>query len=127
MRAYIDKNTKSLAVYTNFIPSASDTTDLIELTNEQYNELQEKRANNYVPTFNIEGDNIVITYTKDFSVDYKRELEEIKRWFIDNDWKVNKIVIGEWNNTDSRWLEYLREREIKRARQDELNELLKNL
>lgn len=125
MKSYINKNTKSLVVYTNFIPSASDTTDLIELTNEQYNELQEKRANNYVPTFNIEGDNIVITYTKDFSVDYKRELEEIKQWFTDNDWKVNKIVIGEWNNNDSRWLEYLKDREIKRARQDELNELLK--
>lgn len=125
MKAYIDKNTKSLAIYTNFIPSASDTTDLIELTNEQYNELQEKRANNYVPTFNIENDNVVITYTRNYSVEYQNELEEIKQWFIDNDWKVNKIVIGEWQTTDQRWLEYLREREIKRTRQDELNELLK--
>ena len=54
-----------------------------------------------------------------------QELNNIKAWFIENDWKVNKIVIGEWQTTDSRWLEYLEERAIKRARQDELIELLK--
>lgn len=57
----------------------------------------------------------------------KIELSEIKKWFFDNDWKVNKVVIGEWNKTDSRWLEYLEQRQIKRARQDELNSTLNNL
>lgn len=56
---------------------------------------------------------------------YKKELQEIKAWFNSNDWKVNKIVIGEWETTDQRWLDYLSERAIKRARQDELIDLLK--
>ena len=57
----------------------------------------------------------------------EKELAQIHQWFIDNDWKVNKIVIGEWDKNDPRWLEYLQEREIKRARQDEINNLLNNL
>lgn len=57
--------------------------------------------------------------------DYLEELEQIKQWFNDNDWKVNKIVIGEWGIDDSRWAEYLNERLEKRNRQDELSSLLK--
>lgn len=48
------------------------------------------------------------------------ELAEIQQWLCDNDWKVNKIVIGEWEATDARWVAYLEERAIKRARHDEL-------
>ena len=33
----------------------------------------------------------------------KKELAEIQKWFIDNDWKINKIVIGEWTKDDERW------------------------
>lgn len=55
-----------------------------------------------------------------------RELLYINTWFKDNDWKVNKLVIGEWANDDPRWLAYLQERQIKRARQDEINLLLKD-
>ena len=29
------------------------------------------------------------------------------KWLADNDWKVNKVFIGEWTYTDPRWLEYL--------------------
>ena len=55
----------------------------------------------------------------------RKELREIQKWLADNDWKVNKIVIGEWTTDDERWLTYLAERTTKRARQDELLELLK--
>ena len=54
-----------------------------------------------------------------------QELNNIKAWFIENDWKVNKIVIGEWTTDDQRWLDYLSERAVKRVRQDELIDLLK--
>ncbi len=54
----------------------------------------------------------------------KKEITEIHKWLYDNDWKVNKIVIGEWETTDTRWLEYLNERAVKRARLDELSEML---
>jgi hypothetical protein len=56
----------------------------------------------------------------------REELAEIKKWFERNDWKPNKVITGEWLETDKRWLEYKQERAIKRARQDELNTLLGN-
>lgn len=49
-----------------------------------------------------------------------QELEAIQKWLNENDWKVNKIVIGEWATTDDRWQEYLKERAEKRARRDEI-------
>ena len=56
----------------------------------------------------------------------RKELREIQKWLADNDWKVNKIVIGEWATYDERWLNYLSERQAKRTRQDELLVLLNN-
>ncbi len=58
-------------------------------------------------------------------VAYRKELNEIQVWFKENDWKPNKIITGEWTEDDQRWKDYLQERTIYRARQDELNELLK--
>lgn len=52
------------------------------------------------------------------------ELSQIKKWFVETDYYINKIVTGEWTTDDSRWQNYLAERTIKRARQDELNALL---
>lgn len=74
----------------------------------------------------IEKINVYIPYTSEElkNKEYQKELQEIKAWFNSNDWKVNKIVIGEWETTDQRWLEYLEERATKRARQDELLILL---
>lgn len=57
---------------------------------------------------------------------YKQELAEVKYWFVENDWKPNKIITGEWLENDPRWLEYKQERAAKRARQDELLELIGN-
>ena len=56
----------------------------------------------------------------------REELAEIKKWFEKNDWKPNKLITGEWLENDLRWVEYKQERAIKRARQDELNNLLGN-
>ena len=58
------------------------------------------------------------------------EKADILSWFSANDWKVNKVFIGEWLETDERWTTYLDERALKRARYDEieteLNKLLNN-
>ncbi len=124
MKAYINKETKSLAVYTNFIPS--DISNLIELTEPQYREYQEKISSGYNATFSFDNNIVNISYELDLKPEYIKELNQIKQWFKDNDWKVNKVVIGEWDKSDGRWLEYLKERTIKRARQDELNTLLNN-
>lgn len=53
-----------------------------------------------------------------------KELYFIRQWLKNNDWKVNKYVLGEWKDDDPRWIEYLEERAIKRARQDEINNIL---
>ena len=57
----------------------------------------------------------------------EQELKYIQQWLFDNDWKVNKIVIGEWSTTDSRWIAYLTERDNKRRRQDEINAILSTM
>lgn len=49
------------------------------------------------------------------------EKQFILNWFKEHDWIVNKVFIGEWTKEDLRWLNYLKERDIKRKRLDELN------
>lgn len=56
---------------------------------------------------------------------YRKEIDEIRQWFRINDWIPNKIIAGEWETTDPRWTTYLEERTVKRARRDELLELLR--
>ena len=91
----------------------------LELTEEEVSKIKcgyTKLTNDHQLIYNTE------TYQTITNV--HRELQAIQKWFYDNDWKVNKVVIGEWKTTDNRWLDYLTERTIKRARQDELNKLL---
>ena len=52
------------------------------------------------------------------------ELTEIYQWFVENDYIPNKIITGEWTETDKRWTDYLKERTAKRKRQDEIKALL---
>lgn len=52
------------------------------------------------------------------------ELISITQWYKDHDYYPNKIITGEWLSTDQRWIDYLAERLVKRARYDEICELL---
>lgn len=52
------------------------------------------------------------------------ELKEIQEWFLSTDYIPNKVVVGEWEITDERFVNYKTERQAKRARQDEINSLL---
>lgn len=52
------------------------------------------------------------------------EQERIKNWLKENDYKVNKVFIGEWETTDKRWTDYLKERKLKRARLDEIRQVI---
>lgn len=85
-------------------------------------ELREKIRNGYKPT--KEDYLAVMDEQQKTLILAKEELCEIRKWFSDNDWIVNKIVVGEWSTNDERWLNYLAERQVKRARQDELNQIL---
>ena len=51
------------------------------------------------------------------------EQQEILKWFKDNDWIINKVFLGEWTKEDQRWTDYLTERQVKRNRLDQIEEL----
>ena len=57
---------------------------------------------------------------KDGEAIIKEKLAEIDRWLKANDWNVNKVFLGEWSEDDPRWLEYLEQRAIVRARHEAL-------
>lgn len=48
------------------------------------------------------------------------ELKAIRVWFSEHDYIPNKVLVGEWEEDDPRFVAYKEERAIKRARQDEL-------
>lgn len=50
--------------------------------------------------------------------------EAALKWLADNDWKVNKVVIGEWAVEDPRWREYLAQRAQIRLAIDAADEIL---
>lgn len=49
-----------------------------------------------------------------------KRLAEIDAWFKENDWKVNKLFLGEWKVTDGRWVDYLAKRAAMRKEHEEL-------
>jgi len=54
----------------------------------------------------------------------QEEYFDILAWLSQNDWKVNKVVLSEWEATDPRWVEYKEQRAVKRARLDKIREAL---
>lgn len=52
------------------------------------------------------------------------ELKEIREWFASTDYIPNKVVVGEWEESDERFVAYCEERKTVRARQDEIRTLL---
>jgi hypothetical protein len=76
--------------------------------------------------FIFKGSNVYRKSEKEFNNekhinDLRYEALDIQQWLTENDWKVNKVFLGEWKETDERWLQYLKEREIKRNRLDEIS------
>lgn len=58
--------------------------------------------------------------SRDLIAAKQKRLKEIDDWFKENDWKVNKLFLGEWKVTDGRWVEYLSKRAAMRKEHDEL-------
>lgn len=50
----------------------------------------------------------------------RRELQDIERWLNVNDYKINKHLLGEYQDDDERWTSYLQARQVKLARYNEL-------
>jgi hypothetical protein len=45
-------------------------------------------------------------------------------WLAENDWKVNKRMLGEWAEDDERWVTYIADRAKARAEIDEADAVL---
>ena len=54
----------------------------------------------------------------------REQAQTALKWLTDNDWKVNKRILGEWAEDDERWLEYLAGREQVRKDYDEATAVL---
>lgn len=52
------------------------------------------------------------------------EKNSILAWLKQNDYIVNKVFLGEWNNDDPRFIAYKNQRAIKRSRMDEIDSLI---
>ena len=55
---------------------------------------------------------------------YLAELRVLQQWLNDNDYKVNKHLLGEYADDDERWTTYLQDRQVKLSRYNELEQLL---
>lgn len=55
------------------------------------------------------------------------ERQQILNWFSEHDYYINKIVLGEWTNEDSRYISYIEQRALKRNRLDEIEIEINNI
>lgn len=123
MKVYIklDKN--------NFIQSLtfSQVTDEwieAECNAEVLNRLECYRYENGNFIFDDSRIDYELIHSQKLKADLQQELKEIHQWLDDNDWIVNKVFLGEWEKDDDRFLNYKKERAIKRARRDEILAIL---
>lgn len=114
------------AVTGKVIAFNKDLTPYIEITEE---ERKQPLPNKYSYYAVIDGKFTIAQRTptedevnKDNTQAKQRRLAEIDKWLRDNDWKFNKVYLGEWTTEDPRWLEYLVNRKAIRAERDALLE-----
>ena len=103
-----------------FTLTPTEQTIDVEVSDEKFDEMIQtgyhfyKYENN---EFILEQDKLDLELLKEESL-------ELYNWFHINDWKVNKITLGEWEVTDPRFIEYKEQRAIKRARLDEIKNII---
>ena len=55
---------------------------------------------------------------------FKVEAKEIIEWFKATDYFPNKIIRGEWLETEPKWIAYKQECRVKALRLEELNKII---
>jgi hypothetical protein len=55
---------------------------------------------------------------------FKVEAKEITEWFKATDYFSNKIIRGEWLETEPKWIAYKQECRVKALRLEELNKII---
>lgn len=78
---------------------------------KEYTEKEKKAMQEALATFRAKEDAL------------KRKTEALV-WLAENDWKINKHILGEWADSDGRWQEYMTVRAQMRAAIDEADKLL---
>lgn len=108
------------------IAFGKDTKPYIEITEEERKQPLPNRYSHYAVIdgkFTIVQDKPTAEEAARDALRAKRKrIAEIEAWLRANDWKFNKIFLGEWEQTDPRWLEYLELRKQYRAERDELEQ-----
>lgn len=54
----------------------------------------------------------------------RRQRDYALRWLANNDWKINKRMLGEWSEDDDRWTSYLLQRKIIKDVYDRAQDIL---
>ena len=103
-----------------FVNEATDKTIEVNISDAKFNELFEKGLS----LWKYENGKFVFGQEQINKRNLQEEYFEIKGWLRENDWKINKVFIGEWTDKDFRWEAYLKERTTKRNRLDKIKEAL---
>ena len=67
-----------------------------------------------------------VFYENKEKYDAQQEMFKIKQWLNLNDYIINKHILGEYSDNDTKWLNYLEERKLKLARYNELEKVVTN-
>lgn len=123
----IDKNKKVVACI--YKPTENFKVDgLTTFEVESIPERKENTALHFDPEtlefYTQEIDNAVIEERKARAETQQKKTAALK-WLTDNDWKVNKRMLGEWAEDDERWIDYLEGRAKARAAIDAADAVLK--
>ena len=89
------------------IEVADNLTDIDILANHIYNNGKLEKSQGLINKANLQ-----------------EEYFEIIAWLNQNDWKINKVFLGEWAETDPRFVEYKKERKTRRERFDAIKKAL---
>lgn len=106
--------------------STDITKEMITLIEDSHNMLLDLSLKEEIRNFlDLEDETEPIKFEKDDdTVIWSIELENIRQWLLDNDYKINKHTLGEYSDNDERWTSYLAERQLKLSRYNELENLI---
>lgn len=90
-----------------------------------YSKIDEAQESDIV--FSDQDLELVESYSIPINIDKFYEMEKIKEWLVENDYKVNKHSLGEYSDTDKRWTSYLKERQEKLLIYNELELLINEI
>lgn len=101
------------------------TEPYIEITEEERRQPLPNRYSYYVVKNGKFGIEQKEPTADDERVEKQAELEGLKKWLSDNNYQAIKLFLGEWNKTNTEWVEYIEERRKTRERIYELTAQLK--